>query len=162
MAIRTSSDSSPARAMIRPKGSATNELPQNSRPPVDGPFVADPVDGCHVHPVGDGMGSLHRFPGARLGGAKLRFLCRVPTDRRGIEEDARALESCQPGGFGVPLVPANQGADSGIRRVKCLKSKVAGSEIILLVIEGVVRDVHLAIASAERSVRVDHDRRIVV
>ena len=80
--------------------------------------MADPVDGRHVDAVGDGVGTLHGFPGARLGGAELCFLGGVPADRRGIEEDVGAFQSGQPGGFGIPLVPADERPDSGIRRCR--------------------------------------------
>ena len=146
-AMRTSSVSWPARAMTRPKGSARNEPPQNSRPPPDGPFVADPVDGRDVDAVGDRVRPLDRLPGARLGLAELGLLGGVPADRRGIEEDLGPSEGRQPGGLGIPLVPADERADPGVRGLERLEPEVAGREVVLLVIERVVGDVHLAIAA---------------
>src|SRR5207247_996667 len=78
-------------------------------------------------------------------GAELRFLLRVPADRRRIEEHARALEGGEPGGLGIPLIPADQGSDAAGPRVDRLEPEVAGSEVELLVVGRVVRDVHLAV-----------------
>ena len=127
-----------------------------------GPFVADPVDGRDVHAVGDRVRPLDGLPGARLGRAELGLLGGVPADRRGVEQDLGPLKGRQPGGFGIPLVPADQGADAGERRVERLEAEVAGREVVLLVVERVVGDVHLAIEAAERAVGVEDDRRVVV
>ena len=51
-AMRISSVSRPARARMRPKGSAMKEPPQNSMPPAAGAFVADAVDGGDEDAVG--------------------------------------------------------------------------------------------------------------
>ena len=161
-ASRISSVSRPALARIRPKGSARNEPPQNSSPPPAGALVADPVHGADVHPVGDGVGALDGLPRARLGRAELGLLGRMPADRRGIEEDLRALQGRQPGGFGIPLVPADQRAHPAEPRRKGLEAQVAGREVVLLVVERVVGDVHLAIAAAEGAVGVEHHRRVVI
>ena len=110
--IRISSLSRPARARTRPKGSATNEPPQNSRPPSAGPFVADPVDGRDEHAVGDRVGPLHRLPGVGLGLAELGLLGGVPADGGGVEQDLGPLQGRQPGGLGIPLVPADERADA--------------------------------------------------
>ena len=149
LAIKTSSVCSPARAMIRPNGSARNEPPQNSRPPPAGPSWPTRLTAATYTPLAIAWDALHGLPGAGLGRAKLCFLGGVPADRRGIEQDLGALEGRQPGGFGIPLVPADEGADAGKRRVERLKTKVAGSEVILLVVERVVGNVHLAITAAE-------------
>ena len=94
--------------------------------------------------------------------AELGLLGGVPADRRGIEQDLRPLKGRQPGGFGIPLVPADQGPHAGERRVKRLETEVAGGEVVLLVVERVVGDVHLAITAAERAVGVEDDGRVVV
>ena len=75
-----------------------------------GPFVADAVHRSDVDAVGDRMGTAGSSPRHCLGRAELGFLGRVPADRRRIEEDLRALQRRQPGGFGIPLVPADQRA----------------------------------------------------
>ena len=46
--------------------------------------------------------------------------------------------------------------------VERLKAEVAGGEVVLLVIERIIGDVHLAIAAAERAVGVEDDGRVVV
>ena len=94
--------------------------------------------------------------------AELGLLGGVPADRRGVEEDLGALQGRQPGGLGIPLVPANERADPGVRGLERLEAQVAGREVILLVIERVVGNVHLAVAAAERAVGVEDDRRVVV
>ena len=72
--------------------------------------MTDPVDGCHVNAVRDGVGALDGLPGARLSRAEFRFFRRMPADRGGIEEDAGAFEGGQHG-FRIPLIPTNERTD---------------------------------------------------
>ena len=81
------------------------------------------------------------------------FLRRVPADGGGIEEHFGALERGEARGFGVPLVPADQRADAAEAGVEGLEAEIAGGEVILLVVERVVGDVHLAVDAGERAVR---------
>src|SRR6266700_3373936 len=114
--------------------------------------------------------------------AELGFLLRMPADGRGIKENVRALESREPGGFGIPLIPADEDADSteaGVERSKARPphprpgaqghspqgrggKSVAGREVILLIIKRIVGDVHLAKDAEERAVGVEDRGRIMI
>src|ERR1019366_6784074 len=94
--------------------------------------------------------------------AQLGFFARMPADGGGIEQNLRALQCRQARGFGIPLVPADQHADLAVAGWPGAETEVAWSEIELLVIERVVRDVHLAIDAQERAVGIDDRRRVVV
>src|SRR5271169_2373986 len=107
--------------------------------------MPDTVGHGDVAPVCDGMGPLDGFPGGMLPLAQLRFLARMPADGGGVEENLRALQGGQARGLGIPLVPTDQHADLAIAGLPGAEAEVAWSEVELLVIERVVRDVHLAV-----------------
>src|SRR6202035_2785950 len=74
-------------------------------------LVAYTVDGADEDSVGDGVGALGSLPGVVLGGAELLLFGGVPADGGGEEEDLGSAEGGEAGAFGIPLVPADQGAD---------------------------------------------------
>ena len=80
----------------------------------------------HVHAVGDGVGALNGAPGIVLRLAELRFLRGMPADRGGIEQNLRALQRGQARAFGIPLVPADQRADSADAVSKARKPRSPG------------------------------------
>ena len=98
----------------------------------------------------------------QLGRPKLVFFGWVPADCRRIEENLGSLQGRQPGGFGIPLIPAHKRPHAGIRRVKRSESKVARGEIVLFVVEWVIRNVHLAVDSTQGAVAIEHNRRVVI
>ena len=98
-----------------------------------------------IDAVGDGVGALDRLPGIVLRCAEFLFLCGVPADGGGIKEHFGALQRGQTRAFGIPLVPANQGADAAKRGIDGLESEIAGGEVVLLVVKRIVGDMHLAI-----------------
>ena len=112
-------------------------------------LVADAVDGSDEDSVGDGVGALHGLPGGVLGFAELGFFGGVPADGGGVEEGFGAHEGGDAGGFGVPLIPADEGADGAVAGLAGAEAEVAGGEVELLVVEGVVGDVHLAVEAGE-------------
>ncbi len=124
--------------------------------------MPDPVDGRDVDPVGDRVGPLDRLPGRGLRLTELGLLGGMPADRRGVEEDLGAAQGRQAGRLGVPLVPADEGPHAGVCGLERQESQVAGREVILLVIERVVGDVHLAVASPERAIGIEDDRGVVI
>ena len=162
--ISISSSVRPASARIVPNGSATKLPPQNSMPsPSPGRLlVPDAVDRRDVDAVGDRVRALHRLPRRRLRRAVLRLLGGVPADRRRVEEHVRARQRRQPRRLRVPLVPADQRADAAERAVERAEAEVAGREVELLVVERVVRDVHLAVDAQQLAVGVDDHRRVVI
>ena len=95
------------------------------------------------------MRPLDGLPGVVLRRAELVFLGRVPADGSGIEEHLRALQRGEPRALGIPLVPAHERADAAKAGVHGLKAQVARREVVLLVVERVVGDVHLAIDAGD-------------
>src|ERR1019366_10713286 len=93
---------------------------------------------------------------------ELGFFARVPADRGRVDEDLGALHGRQAGGFGEPLIPANQNADAAKARVESAKAEIAGSEIVFFVEERILRDVHLAIKTEDGAVRIEDHRGIVI
>ncbi len=155
--------------MMRPKGSAMNDPPQNSQTRAFDAIAAnvamlfaDAVDGADVDSVGDGVGALDGLPGIILRRAKLFLLGRMPADRGGIEEHVRALHGGDARTFRIPLVPADEGADLADGGVERLEAEIAGGEVKLLVIERVVGDVHLAIEPGEGAVFVQDGGGVVI
>ena len=112
--------------------------------------MAYAVDGSNKDPVGDGVGALHGAPGVVLWGTVLFFFRGVPADGGGEEEDFGTLEGRHARGFGVPLVPADEGAYFALAGRQGLETEIARGEVELLVVEGVVGDVHLAVGSGDR------------
>ena len=81
---------------------------------------------------------------------------------RGVDEQFGAGQGHEPCALGVPLVPADLHAEAPDRRVDGAEAEVAGREVELLVVGGVVGDVHLAVAAGQRAVRLEHDGGVVV
>jgi hypothetical protein len=87
---------------------------------------------------------------------------RVPADRRRIEQDLRALHGVSRAPFRVPLVPADQHADPAEPVCQARNPSVAGGEIELLVVQRIIRDVHLPVDAEQRAVGVDDRGGVVV
>src|SRR5262249_15863373 len=64
--------------------------------------------------------------------------------------------------FRVPLVPADLDADTTVLGVEVGKSQVARSEVKLLVVERVIRNMHLAVFPEECSVGVKNRTGVVI
>src|SRR5438445_442605 len=86
----------------------------------------------------------------------------MPADRRRINDDLRAAERREPGRLGIPLVPTDQRADAPEFGGEYLPAEIAGREVVLLEIEGVVWDMHLAVDPEQGAVGVENYRGIVI
>jgi len=80
--------------------------------PIGGSFEADTIDGCDVNSIGNGVGALDGFPGVVLGSAELGFLRGMPADGGGVEQNVCAGQGREAGGFGIPLIPADESRDA--------------------------------------------------
>src|SRR4249919_2555459 len=107
--------------------------------------MADAIYHADKNAICDRMCPLDGAPGVMLHGAELGFLVGMPADRGGIKENIGALQGSQARAFGIPLVPTDESAHAAILGVKGLEAEITGREIELLVIERIVRDMHLAI-----------------
>jgi hypothetical protein len=95
-------------------------------------------------------------------GPELGFLVGVPADGRGIKENISSLQGGQARAFGIPLVPADQRSHAAIFSIEGLEAEIARSEVKLLVIKRIVRNVHLAIEAFGAAVGVKNDCGVVV
>ena len=99
----------------------------------------------------------------------------MPSDRRRIEQHLRAHQARDARGFRIPLVPADQHADRRVARLPhaeaarlawlfavVIEVAVAGREVVLLVEQRIVGDVHLPVDAEEAPVRVDDRRRVPI
>ena len=125
-------------------------------------FVSDAVYHGHEHSVRNGMGALNGAPGVVLSHSELGFLRGMPANRGGIKKQLRTLQCRKARTFGIPLVPAHQSSDASDAGIDGAIAEVAGGEVILFVIKRVVGNVHLAIKSAQSTVRVESHGSIVV
>src|SRR5262249_52107030 len=111
--------------------------------------------------VATGGPALDGLPRGGLGGAVLPLPAGGPAARRRIEEDPRPAERGEPRRFGKPLIPADQRTDASRLGVEAAEADVARREVVLLVVERIVGDVHLAVAAGDGSVGVDEHRGVV-
>ena len=156
--IRVSSSLDDARASTRPKGSATKDWPQkrmsSSRPTR---FTA-----ATNTPLAMAWDALHGLPGVVLGAVGVLALVELPADRGRVEQDLRPAQGGQARGLGEPLVPADQRPYPAVAGDVGLEAEVARREVELLVVEGVVRDVHLPVATRQLAIGVEGDGGVVV
>src|SRR5258707_14865380 len=108
------------------------------------------------------MRALDELPGLVLPDAELSLFARMPADSCGIEENLSPLESGQAGRFRIPLIPADQNADPAKARIESPETKVAWCKIIFLVIQRVVRNMHLPIETQQGAVGVEYYGCVVV
>src|ERR1051325_4300809 len=125
-------------------------------------FVADAVRDGDEAAVGHRVRALDGLPRAVLVHAVFLFLLWMPADGGGVEENLRASHRREPRAFGIPLVPADQHSDLPELRLPRTETEVSGREIKFLVVQRVVRDVHLAVDSQELAARVDDRRGVVI
>src|SRR5439155_273438 len=105
-------------------------------------LMPDAVHRGDVNAIRDGVTALHGAPGVALRRADRLLFARMPANRRGIEQHRRAPERRQPRRLRIPLVPADERSDAPDARIKGPKAEVARGEVELLVVGGIVRDVH--------------------
>src|SRR5580658_959321 len=108
------------------------------------------------------MSSLNRTPRIVLSHSKLGLLGGMPSNRGGIEKHMRSLQRGKSRSFRIPLIPADQRAHAAHIGIEGSETEIARSEVIFLVIERIIGDVHLAVKTAQGSVRVKHGGGVVV
>ena len=126
------------------------------------PLVTHAIHADDEEPVRDRMRALDRVPGVALRRVDGLALVELPADGRRVEEDVRAQQRRRARRFGEPLVPADEHAELARRRGVDLEAEIPGREVELLVVEGIVRDVHLAVAAHELTLLVEDDGGVVV
>ena len=86
----------------------------------------------------------------------------MPADGRRIEKDLSSLHGGEPGGFRIPLVPADERSYFSVASLKCFEAEIARRKIKLFVVKRVVRDMHFAVLACDSSVGIDDYRGIVI
>ena len=124
--------------------------------------MSDPVNGGDEDPVRDGVAPLDRAPGVVLRLPRRRALGRMPADGAWIDQYLGAGECAQSRRFRKPLVPADQRADVCEAGLEHRIAQITRSEIELLVVERIVRNVGLAVASQQGAIGIDHDDGVVI
>src|ERR1035437_1476491 len=125
-------------------------------------FKANAIHHADINAVRDRMRPLDGAPGIVLSRAELSLLRWMPSDRCGIKQNARSLQSREPRAFRIPLVPADERAELSGGGIKGLEAKIAGSEIKLFVVERIVGNVHLAVDAAQCAIGIENRGRVVI
>ena len=86
----------------------------------------------------------------------------MPPNARGIKNHLRAKQRRNPRTFRIPLVPANLYANPRILRIEIQKSQVSRRKIKFLVVQRIIRNVHLPVFPQIRPIRVQHRARVVI
>src|SRR5690348_3039234 len=123
-------------------------------------LVPNPVHHPDEHAVRNGVRALDGPPGVLLRFPIFSFFVRMPTNGRWVKQNVGSLKSRQARALRIPLVPADQRSHATELRIERLEPKIAGSEVIFFVIQGIVRDVHLAVEALNLPLRSDYCRRV--
>src|SRR5258708_1234349 len=105
--------------------------------------------------------TLHHAPPMCLGVHRRRGRGFAANSRR-IEQNLRTLQRHDARTFRKPLIPAYSRAEFTVAGLPNLESRIAGTEIELLLVSGAIRNVGFAIAPEHTPVGVDHGERIVI
>src|SRR5262245_21324347 len=97
-----------------------------------------------------------------LAGAVLLLLAGVPADCGWVEQNLGPAQGGQTRCLGVPLVPADQNSDPTVAGLPGWKTKISRCEIKLLMVERIVRNMHLAVLTEIASVGIEEGGGIVV
>ena len=108
------------------------------------------------------MTALDGFPCRMLAFPMRALFGRMPANCRGIEENLGTLHGCQARRFRIPLVPTNEHTDFCVTGGPGAKSKIAGSEIELFIVQWIIRNVHFSVLAQKRSIGINDDRGVVV
>src|SRR5262245_27155161 len=125
-------------------------------------LMPDAIDRHHEYAVGDRVRALNGLPGGELRRAGLGFILGMPTDRRRIEQNLRVRKRREPRCLRVPLIPTNQGTNFGDGCFKSDETEIPRREVILLVKQRIVWNMHLAVQAKVLALRPQHDQTVVV
>src|SRR5689334_15934227 len=124
--------------------------------------MAHSIYHADIDAVSDGMRALNGAPRVVLRSTELGLLRRVPADCRRIEEHGGPLQGGKARPFRIPLVPADQRPYSSELRIVSPEAQVARGEIELFVVQGIVRDMHFAVDTAQLAARIEDGGGVVI
>ena len=125
-------------------------------------FVAHTVHRDHGEAIGYGVTALDELPGIALTTLLFDDVATFVADSRGVDEHLGSCECHEAGCFGIPLVPADEYAERPDRGLNGLEAQIPRGEVELLVVGGVIGDVHLAILPSDGAVALQDHGGIVV
>src|ERR1039458_3963444 len=99
---------------------------------------ADAIHHANINAVCDGVRPLDGAPGVVLRLAEFRLLRGMPSDGRGVKQNAGSLECGKARAFRIPLIPADERAEFSGGGVESLEAEIARSEIKLFGFAGEV------------------------
>src|SRR6266446_5634991 len=125
-------------------------------------FKADAIHYADINAVRDRVRPLDGAPSVVLRLAEFGLHRGRPSDRRWVKKNACSLQCREARAFGIPLVPADEGAELSGGGVEGLETEIAGSEIKLFVVERIVGNVHLAVDAPHHAIRIEDRGRVVI
>ena len=133
-----------------------------SAPKLNFALDAHAIRSSHKESVGDRMTAHHCLPCGILTGTVDLAFAGNPANRSRIEQQLGPLHRGQTSGFGIPLIPANADTDFGVLRLECEEPQIAWGEVEFFVVQRIIRDVHLAVHTGDRTVGIQHNCGIVI
>src|SRR5262249_39227616 len=124
-------------------------------------LAADPIHGCGENAIQRCMGA-HRVLPAMCRERLISFEFLEPTNRGRIKNDLRSLNRVDACRFRIPLVITNKRCDYSSAGFDLNVADVTGRKVMLLVIVGVVRNVHFSIFARQGSIAVRNEGGVVV
>ena len=108
------------------------------------------------------MATHHGLPRHTLALLLVGGVVGVEADGGGVDEELGTGKGHETGCLGIPLVPAYEDAKTAYRGLDGLEAEVAGGEIELLVIAGVVGDMHLAVFAGNGAVFLEDNGGVMI
>ena len=124
--------------------------------------MAHTVHRDHGEAIGYGVTALYELPGIALTTLLFDDVATFVADSRGVDEHLGSSECHEASCFGIPLVPADEYAERPDRGLNGLEAQISRGEVELLVVGGVIGDVHLAILPSDGAVALQDHGGIVV
>ena len=118
---------------------------KRSSPKLHRTFDTGSVDRYNWNTIGHRMGTLNGLPGIVLIVIGLRILMQSPSDRCRINQKVSTFQSRNSSSFRILLIPADEHANLSEFGRKNLVAQVARSEVKLLKIARIVRNMHFSV-----------------
>ena len=116
----------------------------------------------HGEAIGYGVTALDELPGIALTALLFDDVATFVANSRGVDEHLSPRECHEAGSFGIPLIPADEYAERTDRGLYGLETQIPRGEVELLVVGGIIGDVHLAILPSDGAVALQDHGGIVV
>ena len=108
------------------------------------------------------MATHHGLPGHTLALLLVGRVVGIEADGGGVDEELGTGKGHETGCLGIPLVPADKDAKTAYGGLDGLEAEVTRGEVELLVIAGVVGDMHLAVFAGNGAVFLEDNGGVMV